>query len=99
MTSVDFLPEGRDNILYRELDDGCIVYDAESNQGHILNITAAYIWNCCDGHHSIESIARDLQGLFSLNFEEALKHVESTIAQFQESRLLSNLTARPSNRT
>ena len=51
------IPNPRDNVLFRELDDGCVLYDPGNEKVHSLNVTAARIWCLIDGSRSLGDIA------------------------------------------
>ena len=56
------LPRSRtENLVIRELDDETLVYDMERNEAHCLNLTAALVWQHCDGATTAVQAARSLQ--------------------------------------
>jgi len=82
------VPIVRTDLQYRELDDGGVVYDTASERIHTLNLTAAFIWNCCDGSHDLSQIATELRQSASVTLEKALEDVREAIAYFQKEGLL-----------
>ncbi len=54
----DFVPATKECVELEKLDDGFILYDTEEDEVHSLNITAASVWICCDGKHSMRDIIR-----------------------------------------
>ena len=57
------LPRARsENLVVRELDDETLVYDLERDEAHCLNLTAALVWQQCDGKTTATQAARLLQG-------------------------------------
>ena len=78
----------RQELQYRELDDGGVIYDTVTERIHTLNVTAAYIWNCCDGSHTLRQIADELHQYANVPLEKAIDDVRQTIAQFQKEGLL-----------
>ncbi len=85
-------PLSRDDILYRELDDGCILYDPANLNVYTLNATAAYIWNCCDGESDVKRMAEDMAQLCQIDLDVAPEYVKSTIQQFHDNELLVPMT-------
>jgi len=81
-------PQIRSDVQYRELSDGAVVYDTAAERVHTLNITAAYIWNCCDGSHSLDDIAVELLSQVDIAREKALADVRDAITYFQAEGLL-----------
>jgi hypothetical protein len=56
------LPRSRtENLVVHELDDETLVYDLERNKAHCLNLTAALVWQHCDGAMTASQAARSLQ--------------------------------------
>jgi hypothetical protein len=84
----DYRPKGREDLLKRDLDDGCVLYDEKTSQVYTLNTTAALIWEYCDGNTTIEEIAEEIASAGNLNKDEAIKDVQKTIADFNEKALL-----------
>lgn len=68
-------PKVRDDLLFKELDDGGVVYIPSTEECHSLNATSAYIWALCDGNHSIniiiDSIKEDFHA-FDISPEDAV---------------------------
>ena len=78
----------REELQYRELDDGGVIYDTVTERIHSLNASAAYIWNCCDGSHTLQQIANELHQYANVPLERAIDDVQQTVAQFQKEGLL-----------
>ena len=81
-------PVVREDLQYRELDDGGVVYDTASERIHTLNLTAAFIWNCCDGSHTLAQIASELCQSANVSAEAALSDVREALTYFQREGLL-----------
>ena len=90
----NYVPRGREDVLYRTLRDGCTLYDTKSSKVHLLNLTAAYIWTYCDGRFSIAQIASKLQDDFDIGEGTSLCHVKQTIEGFLRKGLLCDDSAR-----
>ncbi len=84
----DFVPATKKCIEIEELDDGCILYDTEKDEAHSLNITAASIWTCCDGKHSIKEIATIVEGCFELKSKSVMEDIIKIVKVFSEKELL-----------
>ena len=81
-------PIVREDLQYRELDDGGVIYDTAAERIHTLNVSAAYIWNCCDGVHTLSDIASELHRHANVPFERAIADVDEAVAYFQKEGLL-----------
>jgi hypothetical protein len=42
-----------------------VLYHTERNQVLTVNSTAALIWECCDGDHTIDAIVQEVREIFS----------------------------------
>jgi len=53
-------PRRRRDVRVEVVEDGLVVQTADGQSVHLLNRTAAFIWERCDGSHTIEAIVGDL---------------------------------------
>jgi hypothetical protein len=81
-------PVARSQLEYHELDDGGVIYDSSSDKVHTLNGTAAFVWNCLDGSHSLTQIALDLHEHVHRPLQPLLEDVRAVVAHFQHEGLL-----------
>jgi hypothetical protein len=88
MWDQSYRPRIRTDLQYRELDDGVVIYDTAAERIHTLNLTAAYIWNCCDGVHNLSDIASDLYEQTKIPREQAMHDVTDAIVYFRDEGLL-----------
>lgn len=49
-------PLRKEGILSRQLGDETVLYDSENGDVHIINTMAEFVWNLCDGSHSLDDI-------------------------------------------
>ena len=88
MWDESYRPNIRRDLQYRELEDGGVIYDTSAEMIHTLNVTAAYIWNCCDGLHNVSEIASELNQLKDVPPEQAANDVSDALTYFQREALL-----------
>lgn len=50
-----------------EIDDGLVVYQGRPERVHVLNRTAAFIFELCSGERSVEEIAEEIRLAFRLS--------------------------------
>jgi len=81
-------PRASPTILYRELKTGCVLYHPGTNEAHVLNLTAAYIWTCCDGSMDVAAIAAHVAEVCQLPLPQALKDVRKALRSFDAKQLL-----------
>jgi len=70
-------PRRRQDLRLRPIDDGALLYDPVRDSVHYLNATALYVWQRCDGAHSIQSIAQQLHHEFE---NVAIATIEADVA-------------------
>jgi Coenzyme PQQ synthesis protein D (PqqD) len=75
-------------VLYREARTGCILYHPGTNEAHVLNLTAAYIWTCCDGATGVANIAVDLASTCGIPLRQARTEVAKTLRRFRAKNLI-----------
>lgn len=81
-------PRANPTVLYRELRTGCVLYHPGTNEAHVLNLTAAYIWTCCDGRMDVAAIAADVARVCTLPLPEAQRDVKKALRDFHAKKLL-----------
>ena len=83
-------PLRRPDILSKQAGRETILYRANSEAVHILNSTAQFIWNLCDGTHTAEEIGAALQANFAVPPDrDVLNAVRQTLDVFAEKDLLN----------
>lgn len=87
MKAVD-VPTARDGVLFRELDDGCVLYDSKNEKVHSLNTTAGFIWCLMDGARSLGEIAREISSASGSDEAVVLRDVLRAADQFARQGLV-----------
>ena len=59
-------PRGRSDVITRDVRSQRVLYDNISHSSHVLNETAEFIWNLCDGEHSLSELAAEVRAYFSV---------------------------------
>ena len=72
-------PRQREDLVAREVDGEALILDRAAGKVHQLNATAAYIWDRCDGSHSIQDVAAGMARDFGVNAGTAHQDVVNTI--------------------
>ena len=75
-------------IKQKNLDDGCVLLNKEKDEIYTLNLTASYIWEMCDGSHSVGQIIDDLTDICNLKKDNIENEVHSIINDFIEKELI-----------
>ena len=82
------VPMPRDDVLFRKLDDGCVLYDPGAGKVHSLNATAALIWCLIDGERPLEAIAAEVCARSNGDAETVLADVLRAADTFARQGLL-----------
>ena len=64
-----FAPYPRDSVFSTRLDDDLLIVDASTGRIHVLNSTAALVWECFDGDVTLDELAADLAEAFHTPLE------------------------------
>ncbi|MBN2280616.1 MAG: PqqD family protein [Candidatus Marinimicrobia bacterium] len=81
-------PKTRENLLFKELEDGGVVYEPAMEKCHSLNASSAYIWSLCDGNFSVEEIINTIKKDFKKFDIDPEKAVVQILQKFEELKLL-----------
>lgn len=81
-------PKTKDSLLFKEMDDGAVVYEPAEELCYSLNSSSAYVYALCDGHFSLSEIINLIEKDF-LEFEQKPeKAILEIIKTFQDNNLL-----------
>jgi hypothetical protein len=67
------------DIIWRRIGDEVVVIKDDGLATHVLNKTAALIWELCDGKRGIDEIAAVLCERYDVSPEEARADIKETI--------------------
>jgi hypothetical protein len=73
------MPRQRQGLIAREIGGESLLLDRHGGFVHQLNVTAAYIWDRCDGGSSVEAVAAELSERFGIDAATARHDVMKTI--------------------
>jgi hypothetical protein len=84
-------PHGREDVVFRQLDDDWVVFDPVADRLHALNLTAALVWSHCSGALDVSEIAEAVGAAFTPPVSATLirSDVEGAIARFRKEGLLA----------
>lgn len=81
-------PIRREEVMERQIRNEHMLYDAVRKVVHVLNETAYFIWERCDGQHTIEDIVREASSASGKAEDFIRADVEQCMAVFREKGLL-----------
>ena len=71
-----------------KLNDGIVLQGAEDQSVHVLNMTAARIWELCDGQHTVKSMTKAVTEGTGTGYREALADVVQIIDELWQKKLI-----------
>ena len=83
----------KQGLVIRELPDEVLVYDLDRDRAHCLNMTAAFVWQRCNGRNTTARIAQTLGRQFDCAVDE--KIVWLALDQLGRNHLLERRPAPP----
>ena len=85
--SVDIPTRSADSTLQR-VGPEAILYDRRNGRAHVINNSAAQIWELCDGQATVEQIASAFGAIYTMPTAEVYDDVLAILATFRELRVL-----------
>lgn len=73
-----------EDVIWRRIGDEIVVIKDDGLATHVLNKTAAFIWEMCDGKCGIDEITSRLCERFDVSFDEASTDVREIIEKLIE---------------
>jgi hypothetical protein len=70
-----------ENVISRRIGDDIVVIKDDGLSTHVLNKTAGFIWELCDGKNGIDEITARLCERFEVSIEEARADVQEIIGK------------------
>ena len=83
-----FVPVARTDVTIGERDGETVLVDRSSGAVHLLNPTAAIVWQCLDGSGTIDEIAIDIADVFGQDASEVGETVVDVVRRFGRQGLL-----------
>jgi hypothetical protein len=84
-------PRGRDDVVFRQLDDEWVLFDPQTDRLHALNLTAALVWSHCTGQLDAGAIADAVGESFDppVAGGDVVADVQATLERFREEGLFA----------
>ena len=87
----DPMPRHAGHLIEYSLDEELTLYDPRAEVVHILNLTAAGVWELSDGTQQVSDIAAKLAGLYGLEPGAVEEDVQDILGQFRQAGLLHGI--------
>jgi peroxiredoxin len=91
MIAGTFVPVGRSDVSIVERDGELVLVDPLTGAVHVLNPTAAIVWQCLDGSGSVDEIGIDIADVFEQGQREVQEAVLEVVRRFGRQGLLQGV--------
>ncbi len=92
---VAFVPVGRRDVSMADREGEMVLIDRASGGVHVLNPTAAIVWQCLDGTGSVDEIVGDIADVFGRDQDEVRDAVLEVVQRFGRQGLLEGVGISP----
>ena len=82
------LPIPNKDVLLQRVGQEAILNDRRNGRAHVINESAAQIWELCDGQHTFEQIVSAFASAYALPVADVQADVQYILAKFHELRVL-----------
>ena len=96
---LDAMPLRRDDLVLEEFEGEAVLCDPQYGAIHRFNVVTWFVWDLCDGSHTMTDIVQRLTQLGEVDPDEALDSVQRVIAELSRLNLLQGAPVAPMNRT
>lgn len=90
-----FVPLGRSDVAMADRRGEMVLIDRASGAVHVLNPTAAIVWQCLDGTGSVDEIVGDIADVFERDRDEVRDAVLEVVRRFGRQGLLEGVGISP----
>jgi PqqD family protein of HPr-rel-A system len=76
------------DVSLQRVGQEAILHDRRNGRAHVVNESAAQIWELCDGHSTFDQIASTFAASYDVPVAVVQADVRSILAKFRELRIL-----------
>ncbi len=88
MTGIAEFPRRRKDIVFEDLDQETVIFDAESGKIHALNPTATLVFKQCNGLRGVEHMVDEMTSAFDVKPSRARADVLRVLDTLRQLGLL-----------
>jgi pyrroloquinoline quinone biosynthesis protein D len=81
-------PTPNKDVSLQRVGQEAILHDRRNGRAHVINESAAQIWELCDGQHTLDQIVSVIAAAYALPTADAQADVQYILAKFHELRVL-----------
>ena len=77
-------PKRKEGIKQREVGGEKMLYDVGGRSVHVLNRTADFVWQRCDGSHALDDLVAEAVGIYEVPEQQARAEIATCLATLRE---------------
>jgi pyrroloquinoline quinone biosynthesis protein D len=81
-------PTPSKDVSLQRVGDEAILHDRRNGRAHVINESAARIWDLCDGQHTLDQIATAFAASYQLAAPDVSEDVQYILTRFHELRVI-----------
>jgi PqqD family protein of HPr-rel-A system len=81
-------PTPNKDVSLQRVGQEAILHDRRNGRAHVINESAARIWELCDGQHTLDQIVSTFAADYALPAADVQADVQDILAKFRELRVL-----------
>jgi len=81
-------PTPNKDVSLQRVGQEAILHDRRNGRAHVINESAAQIWELCDGHHTLDQIVSAFAAAYALPASDVRADVQYILTKFHELRVL-----------
>jgi len=85
-------PKARPEVSCRHLGEEAVLFDSRTSTAHVINRTAAEVWELCDGSRTIEEVAAVLGERYPDARDQLTGDIVELVCAFEGKGLLDERT-------
>jgi hypothetical protein len=74
-------PRRRTDIVLQDVGGEAILIDPRTDEAHVLNGSAARLWELCDGVRSMDELAAEFGAIYDLTAADVIDDVREVVAE------------------
>jgi PqqD family protein of HPr-rel-A system len=81
-------PTPNNDVSLQRVGQEAILHDRRNGRAHVINESAAQIWELCDGQNTLDQIVSALAAAYALSAADVRADVQDILAKFHELRVI-----------
>ncbi|HEU5100732.1 MAG TPA: PqqD family protein [Roseiflexaceae bacterium] len=81
-------PTPSKDVSLQRVGDEAILHDRRNGRAHVINESAAQIWDLCDGRNTLDQIVHAFAATYQLPAPDVSEDVQYILTKFRELRVI-----------